>query len=161
MLAALVLAGSSGVGALCLVLGAWPVLGFVGIELGLLLGLMAAHQRWSRRAAETVLLAGGRLVVRRTGGRDGRQEWVLDAYWTRLALEERPGGVSVLLLRGRGGAVLEIGGLLGEEQKRDLAEALRAALRRYREPVFDNPQLWEGETAPPRAAQPTRWASGS
>jgi hypothetical protein len=30
---------------------------------------------------------------------------------------------------------------LGEREKRDLAAALRAALHRYRNPVFDNPQL--------------------
>ena len=47
------------------------------------------------------------------------------------------------MLRHRRRAV-EVGALLGEDQKRDLAEALGAALRRCREPVFDNPQLREG-----------------
>jgi uncharacterized membrane protein len=140
VLALLVLAGSAGVGALCLAMGAWPVLGFVGVELALVLGLMALHRRWSRRAMEEVVLTGGRLLVRRTDAGGRRREHSLDAYWTRLSLEERPGAVSTLLLRQRG-LSLEIGALLGEEQKRDLAEALGAALRRYRDPVFDNPQL--------------------
>ena len=92
----------------------------------------------------------------------------LDPYWTRLRLEERPGRVSLLLLRQRQRDV-EIGKLLGEEQKRDLAAALEAALRRYREPVFDNPQLREdapdvdGPRWPARAAEmrANRSASGS
>jgi uncharacterized membrane protein len=46
------------------------------------------------------------------------------------------------VLRQRGSEV-EIGRLLGDEQKRDLAGALEAALRRLREPAFDNPQLRE------------------
>lgn len=160
VVALLVLSGSAGVGVLCLALGAWPVLGFVGLEVALVFGLMAAHRRWSRRAMEVVLLAGDRLVVQRTDARGRRQEWTLDAYWTRLSVEERPGGTSALLLRRRGTCV-EIGGLLGEEQKRDLTEALRAALRRYREPVFDNPQLREDEQAPPPVAPAIRWGSGS
>ena len=35
----------------------------------------------------------------------------------------------------------EIGGALGEHEKRDLAESLSRALHRVRNPVFDNPQL--------------------
>ena len=33
------------------------------------------------------------------------------------------------------------GASLGEPEKLDLAEALKAALHRWRNPVFDNPQL--------------------
>ena len=35
----------------------------------------------------------------------------------------------------------EIGASLGEPQKRELAQALAAALHRLRQPCFDNPQL--------------------
>lgn len=121
-------------------LGAWPVLGFAGAEALLVLLLLQVHRRGARRSVETLRLAEGRLTVRRTDSRGRREEFSLDPYWTRLSLEERPGRVSALRLRHRA-ATVEIGVLLGEEQKRDLAEALAEALRRYREPVFDNPQL--------------------
>ena len=49
-----------------------------------------------------------------------------------------------LLLATRG-VQEEVGRALGEEEKRDLARALRAALHRSRNPVFDNPQLREDE----------------
>lgn len=152
--ALLILAGSVGVGGLSLALGAWPVLGFVGLEVALVLWLLARHRRWSGRVMEVVVLTGGRLVVRRSDARGRWRERAFDAYWARLSLEERPGGTSTLLLRHRGGS-LEIGDLLGDEQKRSLAEALGAALRHYRNPVFDNPQLRrEGaaETANPSAS---------
>ena len=35
----------------------------------------------------------------------------------------------------------EVATALGENEKRELAQALAAALRRMREPRFDNPQL--------------------
>ncbi|MCB4820189.1 DUF2244 domain-containing protein [Roseicella aerolata] len=124
------------------VFGAWPVLGFTGLEAALLLGLMGLHRRWAARSMEVLVLTEERLLIRRTDARGRREELVLDPYWARLRLEERPGRVSLLVLRQRQREV-EIGTLLGEEQKRDLAAALEAALRRYREPVFDNPQLRE------------------
>ncbi|WP_187830188.1 DUF2244 domain-containing protein [Siccirubricoccus phaeus] len=121
-------------------LGAWPILGFSGGEAMLVLGLLALHRRWSARAMEVLVLTEGALTISRTDASGRREELVLDPYWTRLRLEERPGRVSLLVLRRRGQAI-EIGRLLGEAQKRDLAEALEGALRRWREPVFDNPQL--------------------
>lgn len=142
VIACCVLGASAVVGAMFLVLGAWPVLGFTGLEAVLVLGLMRLYRRWSRRATEIVILTPERLLIRRTDARGRRQDLELDPYWARLTLQERPGQVSALLLRQRRRCV-EIGRLLGEEQKRDLADALGAALRRYREPVFDNPQLRE------------------
>ncbi len=147
---------SGAVGLLFTLLGAWPVLGFVGLEAGLVLALLALHRRGSRRAMEVLQLAGGRLSIRRTDWRGRSEEIALDPYWARLTLEERPAQVSRLLLRHRRREV-EVGALLGEAQKRDLAVALSEALRRYREPVFDNPQLRldgvravSGDSDPPR-----------
>ncbi|WP_158295617.1 DUF2244 domain-containing protein [Crenalkalicoccus roseus] len=138
--AALVVGFSALVGLLFTLIGAWPVLGFVGLEAGLVLALLALYRRGARRAVEVLRLAEGRLVIQRSDWRGRWQEVVLDPYWARLSLEERPDGSSVLLLRQRRRTV-EIGRLLDEERRRDLAAALGEALRRYREPVFDNPQL--------------------
>ncbi len=140
---------SAATGGMFLALGAWPILGFTGMEALLVLGLMTMHRRWSARAMEVLILTGERLTIQRTDGRGRREEIAVDPYWARLRLEERPGRVSLLVLRQRGSEV-EIGRLLGDEQKRDLAGALEQALRRLREPVFDNPQLREGQGPPIR-----------
>lgn len=121
-------------------MGAWPVLGFLGLEVALVLGLVATHRRWSRAAVESVLLTEGRLVVHRADGRGGLERAELDPYWSRVTLEEKPGAVPVLTVEARGRSA-EIGRFLAPEQKRSLAAALDAALRSYRTPVFDNPQL--------------------
>ena len=48
--------------------------------------------------------------------------------------------VPALWLQSRGRR-MEVAAELGEAEKRQLADALRAALHRWRNPVFDNPQL--------------------
>jgi uncharacterized membrane protein len=127
-------------GVVFLTLGAWPVLGFGVVEAGVVLGLFHLHRRWSARMLEVLVLTEDGLTIRRTDHQGKRQAIELDPYWARLHFEELPGRVSRLVLQQRERQV-EIAAMLGEEQKRDLAEALGAALRRWREPVFDNPQL--------------------
>lgn len=131
---------SAAVAVLFSALGAWPVVGFTGLEVVLVLGLLSRHRRGGRRAVEVLALSGDRLSVRRTDTRGRREELDLDAYWTRVSLEERPGTAGRLLLTQRGRTV-EVGRLLGDSERRELAAMLSEALRRYREPVFDNPQL--------------------
>ena len=128
-----------GVTVLFVILGAWPVMGFLGAELGLVLGLLALHTRRGARRREIVALTAEGLTVTRVDGR-ARRAVVLDPYWSRVALRERAGAACALWLTGRGQAV-EIGQDLGDAERRALAEALGEALRRYREPRFDNPQL--------------------
>jgi uncharacterized membrane protein len=123
-------------------LGAWPILGFMGVEVVLVLGLLLLHHRWNAGKLETVLLAEGRLTVawHDGRGREGRAE--LEPYWARLSLEEPADRAPRLVARARGREV-EIGRFLAPEEKRALAAALEEALRRYRAPRFDNPQLRE------------------
>ncbi len=119
--------------------GAWPIVPFLGIEVALVLFLVAIHRRWSKAAVEVVRLTEGQLRISTANGRGGHRVSELEPYWTRVVLEE-DGGVTRLFLRQRRRSV-EFGGFLTAEEKRDLAGALDGALRRYRNPVFDNPQL--------------------
>jgi len=125
-----------GGGLLFLLIGAWPVLPFLGLESSLVLLLVWLHHRWSSRAWEIVSLTSSRLVIRRTDWRGRREEAALDPYWARVELSER-GGLALVQRERR----VEIGRFLSEEEKQDLAVALKAALADYRQPVFDNPQL--------------------
>jgi len=125
-----------GGGLLFLLMGAWPVLPFLGLESGLVLLLVWLHHRWSSRAWEIVSLTSSRLVIRRTDWRGRGEEAALDPYWARVELSER-GGLALVQRERR----VEIGCFLSEEEKQDLAAALKAALADYRQPVFDNPQL--------------------
>ncbi len=122
-------------------LGAWPVGGFTGIELLLAAFLFRLNGR-EVRGSELVMLTGSGLRVVRTDPRGRRSEITLSPAWLNLLVEERPGRVPGLLLVARDIRV-EIARSLGEDEKRDLAEALGTALDRLRNPRFDNPQLRE------------------
>lgn len=117
-------------------LGAWPVGGFTGIELLLAALLFRLHAR-SAKACELVILTPDSLRIIRTSPDGKRQERTLPPSWLTARLVERPGRVSALVLTTHGREE-EIAAALGEEEKRNLQEALAAALYRYRNPVFDN-----------------------
>jgi len=118
--------------------GAWPVLGFFGLELVFAVGLLALHRNRAARRPEIVRLVGGTLHAGTAA---------LSAYWTRVDLAPTPRGGSRLLLRDRA-QVVEIGGALGEADRRNLATALRQALATHREPRFANSQLGAAQPQP-------------
>jgi len=122
-------------------LGAWPVLPFSLVEVGLVLLMLHLNTRQAR-TSELILLSETDLRIIRTGASGQRRETVLPSGWLSVSLRERDGRVPALLLS-RHGAHEEIGQALGEAEKRDLAASLARALHRARNPVFDNPQLRE------------------
>jgi uncharacterized membrane protein len=122
-------------------LGAWPVAGFSGAEVTLAIVLLRRNARFAR-ARELIELRDGGMRILRTDPNGRQQERTLDPYWVRVVLRERPGRVPKLLLTSRA-AEEEVGAQLGEDEKRDLAAAIGAAVERWRNPVFDNRQLRE------------------
>ncbi len=138
-LVALLLLLSAGLSSGLWFAGAWPVIGFNGAEMLLAVVLLRRNAR-ERARVERLVLSDAGLFVQRTEPGRRRQERRLNGAWLQAVLEERPGRAPLLLLVERGRR-LEVGEDLGEDEKRDLAAALRAALHRRRNPVFDNPQL--------------------
>ena len=121
------------------VMGAWPVVGFNGAEVALALLLLRFNNR-ARHTSEVLRLSGESLLIVRTDARGRRSELRLPPFWLRSFLEERPGRTPALWLAA-GRRRYEVGTALNEDEKRDLAAALGAALHRLRNPMFDNPQL--------------------
>jgi len=120
-------------------IGAWPVAAFGVIEIGLVLWLIRLNVHQAR-GSELVLLSEHNLRIIRTDPKGNREERVLSSAWLNVVLEESPGRIPRLLLAVRQQRE-EIGKVLGEASKRDLAAALRRALHAARNPSFDNPQL--------------------
>ena len=120
-------------------LGAWPVAGFNGVEITAAILLLRYNAR-AVRTNEVIMLsdAGLRIITTERSGK--RTERMLQPAWLRVDWQERPGRVSGLWLTSHGVRV-EVAASLGEDEKVDLAQALRAALDRFHNPRFDNPQL--------------------
>lgn len=122
-------------------LGAWPVLPFGVLEVGLVVMMLRMNANQAR-GSELLLLSETELRIVRTEPSGRRREKVLPSGWLTVWLEERDGRVPRLMLS-RYGMNEEVAQALGEAEKRDLAASLTRALHRSRNPVFDNPQLRE------------------
>lgn len=120
-------------------LGAWPVTLFGILELALVGAFLWVNHR-SARSVETVTLYHDRARIARLAPSGRRWETALPMAWLTVELEERAPSATRLWLCHRDRRE-EIAGALGEEEKRDLAGALRKALETWRNPKFDNPQL--------------------
>ena len=120
-------------------LGAWPVLGFSGAEIGLAGLLLVLHGR-SARQRERVLLTERALRIERRDARGRLATCAVPTAWLSVHFEERRGTAGRLVLRRRS-TEIEIARVLGAGEKRAFGVALGAALERLRSPRFDNPQL--------------------
>jgi len=114
-------------GMLFLVLGAWPVFGFLGLDVLLVYVAFRANFR-AARAYEEVTVTASELTVRKVNHRGGVREWTLNPLWVRLDRSVHAEfGVERLFLVSRGRR-LSIAGFLGPEEKASFAAALAAAL---------------------------------
>jgi uncharacterized membrane protein len=112
-------------------LGAWPVCGFFGLDVGLLYLAFRISYRSARRH-ERLLLAGDAFTVERVSVRGERRVWRFEPFWVRVILEERAGDASRLSVVSHGKGLV-IGDFLPPPGRRDLAASLRAALAHWRD----------------------------
>ena len=108
-------------------LGLWLVLPFAGLEM-VALALALYLCAWRAQLTEVVWLDGDRLRIE-IGRRGPEKQHEFDRHWVRVLLLPASAGFrrSRLMLRSHG-RQLEIGACLPEEERRDLAAALRQAL---------------------------------
>ena len=121
---------SLGASVFFLVLGAWPVCGFFGLDVALLYIAFRISYR-SARQHERLRLAGDELTVERVSIRGERRIWTFQPFWTRVVLEERPDESNRLLVASHGRSLV-IGDFLPPPLRRELAGTLRQALARWR-----------------------------
>lgn len=117
-------------GALFLVLGAWPIFGFLGAEWLLFWWLLRTHLTGDRRA-ERIRLYPDRLLLQQIDAKGLVAERTFEPYWLQVVLHERGFEDPALLLRSHGSAV-EIATFLGAGERRQFAEQLQAVLARWR-----------------------------
>jgi uncharacterized membrane protein len=121
---------SVAVGAGFMMVGAWPVTGFLGLDILLLYLAFRWNYRQARRAEFVRLDRDGLSVCRLEP--DGRtQSWLFEPYWVRVALEQVSRHERRLVLRSHGRQVA-IGAFLTQDERIELASALETALQEHR-----------------------------
>jgi uncharacterized membrane protein len=110
-----------------LLMGAWPVFGFFGLDLLLL--YLAFRLNYRHAAAyEQVTVTPTALKVRKVSHRGQAREWVLNPLWVRLdKTVHEEYGIERLFLVSRG-RQLAIANFLGPDEKASFAQALGNAL---------------------------------
>ena len=119
-------------GMMFLALGAWPVLGFFGLDVLLVYIAFRLNYR-SGRLTELVRLTDSALTVRRILPNGRMRDWRFEPYWVRVEMDDPPRTASQVTLSSHGRR-LEIGGFLTPEERLELARALWAALARWKQP---------------------------
>lgn len=118
-------------GMLFLVIGAWPVLGFFGLDVLLLYWAFRLNYRHAD-AYEQVTVTPSTLKVRKVSHLGRAREWVLNPLWVRLdKIELEEFGIDRLFLISRG-RKLTIASFLGPDEKASFAKELGNALSEAR-----------------------------
>jgi uncharacterized membrane protein len=108
-------------------LGAWPVIGFLGLDVALVYWAFRANYR-AAAAFEEVTVTPSELRLRRVSHRGEVAEWTLNPVWTQLDREKHEEfGLLKLFLVSRGRR-LAVAGFLSPKEKESFAAALSAAL---------------------------------
>lgn len=125
--------------------GAWPVTGYFGLDVLLVYIAFKASYR-SARLYETVKLTEDELIVERVSPSGRRARWTFQPYWLRVEMDDPPEHASQLILTSHGRS-LAIGSFLSPDERLEVAEGLRDALRRSRRALSEPLQETQPETS--------------
>ena len=138
VLMAFIVAVSFAAGVAFLLMGAWPVLGFFGLDVLVIWWAFRVNFRRAN-ASEEITVTPTELRVRRISHRGHVVEWVLNPLWVRLDQKSHAEfGIERLYLVSRGRHV-SIGSFLGPDEKASFAKALLAALQTAKRGITYNP----------------------
>ena len=112
-------------------MGAWPVVGFFGLDI-LLVQLAFRLNYRQARAFEEITVSRDRLTVARTTARGETSESDFNPYWARVEVERHPeAGVTRVTIASHGRR-LDVAGFLGPWERESFAQALSSALAEAR-----------------------------
>jgi len=117
-----------------LLMGAWPVFGFFGLDVALVYLAFRLNYR-AGRLYETVELTPETLTVTRVHPSGRRESFDFNPYWVRVLLTQAPHGRTELRLALHG-RELAFGQFLTDDERRDFSDALAGALVAARSPRF-------------------------
>jgi uncharacterized membrane protein len=121
-----------------LLMGAWPVFGFFGLDVLLVYWAFKVNFRRAK-ATEEISVTPSELRVRRVSHRGHVAEWVLNPLWVQLDQRiHAEFGIEELYLVSRGRRVA-IASFLGPDEKASFVKALTAALQAARRGPSYNP----------------------
>ena len=121
-----------------LLMGAWPVFGFFGLDVLAIYWAFRVNFR-DAKATEEIRVTPFELRIRRVSHRGDVVEWVLNPLWVQLDQKiHAEFGIEKLYLVSKGHSI-SIARFLGADEKASFAKALNAALQAARRGPTYNP----------------------
>ena len=117
---------SFAIGLTFLSVGAWPVMGFFGLDVLLIYIAFKLNYR-SGLAYETVELTPQQLLLTRYDSSGASQVYEFNPYWARLQLTEATDGRTVMSLVSHGRKII-FGKFLSDDERREFSQVMQAAL---------------------------------
>lgn len=114
-------------------IGAWPVLGFFGLDIAIIYVAFRLNYR-AGRLYETVEVLPNTLTVRRVHPSGRSEAFEFQSYWARVLLAQGTEGRTILKV-GSHGREVAFGHFLTDEERASLAGDMRAAIRLARQPA--------------------------
>ncbi len=121
---------SLAVGTACASIGAWPVLGFFGLDVLLFWLAFRASYR-SGNLIENLRMTCDRLDVTRIHPSGRSQHWTFQPWWVRVSIPRPVEHESQLILSSHGRSLV-VGAFLSPDERGEVADALEDALCRLR-----------------------------
>jgi len=116
---------SLAVGIFFLILGAWPVFGFLGFDIFLLWLAIKLNAR-ALDILERIRATADEVTITRETRR-GVESWSFNPYWLNVALQETARGKGEIRLSSHGFS-LGLGAFLLPQERREVADALKKAI---------------------------------
>jgi uncharacterized membrane protein len=121
-----------------LIMGAWPVFGFFGLDVLAIYWAFRINYRRAK-ASEEISVTPTELRLRRISHRGHVAEWVLNPLWVQVdQIAHEEFGIERLYLVSRGRR-MSIGSFLSPDEKASFSSALKAGLAAARRGVTYNP----------------------
>jgi uncharacterized membrane protein len=112
-------------------IGAWPVVGFFGLDVLLIQQAFRLNYR-AARAFEEVTVMRESLTVRKVSASGRVEEFGFNPYWARLEIDRRPDRLISRLRIASHGRRLDIGSFLGPNERESFSNAFSVALGKAR-----------------------------
>lgn len=112
-----------GTGFAFMLLGAWPVMGFMGLDV-LLIYWAFKRNYHDAKIFESINLTAKELTLERVYPSGRRQTWQFNPFWVRVGLEEHSSGATKMRLISHG-KTLDFGSFLSDDERREFTAVLK------------------------------------
>lgn len=115
--------------------GAWPVMGFFGLDV-LAIYLAFKFNYRSGKIAEFLQLTNNELIITRVEPSGKTNKWNFHPSWIKVQIKEYSNQNNRLILSSHGSAI-QIGSFLSSSERREIANELKNALVRWKQSLIN------------------------